>query len=166
MKKKSIIFILIIFLSTFFYAQTQYVLGEAKSKKGLINIDYIKESKGDYIKLSLKSEKVYANIYLPHDLTDLRRHIAKFEEWYKTALADNNYPLNKNIGFLSTIRIDFATVDSKYEIIFVEKRTGLKITSFDLQQIQDFREVITDEKIDYALNVEKRKKEREDSLYK
>lgn len=166
MKKYSIIIILIIFLEVVICAQVQYVLGEAQSKKGLVNIDYIKESKGDYIKLSLKHEKSYANIYLPYDLKDMRRLIEKFEEWHKIAVENSNYILNKNIGALSTIRIDFATANNSYEIVFVEKRTGLKITSFDLAQIQAFRDVMTDEKIDNALNAEKRKKEREDSLFK
>ncbi len=168
--KKNVLLIILLFLLTTTFIFTQevvYDMGSAQSKKGAVKIDYIKKNtgKGDYIKLSLKKDKLYANIFLPYDLKEVRRLIDKFAEWHQTAI-DTKWDLNKNIGALSTVRIDFVTVDSQYEIVFLEKRTGLKITSFDLGQIQAFKEMITDEKIDYLINEERRRKEKENELFK
>lgn len=170
MKKNVFLIIFCVFLISTFFAQEQiYELGKAQSKKGIVQIDYVKVGKGgagDYIKLSLQQRKVFANIFLPYDLKDIRRLIDKFAEWRQTAIDHDHYVLNKKIGDLSTIRIDFETVGNDYEIVFLEKRTGLKIVSFDLPQIQAFTDIITDEKIDYVTNKERRRKEEEDSLFK
>ena len=151
MKKNVLLIIFCVLISTTFFAQTKiYELGKAQSKRGVVDVEYVnvgKAGKGDYIKLSLKKLKVYANIFLPKDLKDVRRHIDKFTEWRQTAIDNDYYVLNKKIGDLSAIRIDFATIGKNYEIVFLEKRTGLKIVSFDLEQIQAFKEIITDDKI-------------------
>ena len=170
MKKNVLLIILCILLTASIFADTKiYKLGQAQSKRGTVNVDYVnvgKAGKGDYIKLSIKKLKVYANIFLPYDLKDVRRHIDKFAQWRQTAIDNDYYVLNKKIGDLSTIRIDFATIGKEYEIVFLEKRTGLKIVSFSLEQIQAFRDIITDEKIDYVTNKERRRKEKEDELFK
>ena len=170
MKKNVLLIIFCIFLITTFFAEEQiYELGQAQSKRGVVQVDYVKVGKGgkgDYIKLSLKQHKVYANIFLPYDLKDIRMHIDKFAEWRQKAIDNDYYVLNKKIGDLSTIRIDFETVGKDYEIVFLEKRTGLKIVSFDLAQIQAFKDIITDEKIDYVTNEERRRKEKEDEIFK
>ena len=170
MKKDVLLIIFYVLITTLFFGQTKiYELGKAQSKRGIVDVDYVnvgKAGKGDYIKLSLKKFKVYANIFLPYDLKELRRHIDKFAEWRQTAIDTDYYVLNKKIGDISTIRIDFVTIGKEYEIVFLEKRTGLKIVSFDLAQIQAFRDIITDEKIDYVTNKERRRKEKEDELFK
>lgn len=168
-KKEALILLFVLFITTtFIYSQSvEYKLGVVESKKGVVNIDYIKNSAGkeDYIRLALLEAKIYANIYIAQDLTEIRRLIDKFVEWHKIAI-DNKWELNKTIGSIKEIRVEFQTRNNQYEIVFVNNKSGSIITSFDLAQIKKFKETITDEKIDLAINSEKRRKEKEDSLFK
>lgn len=168
MKRKICIFLFFILLSGFSYSQViEYKLGVVESKRGVVNVDYMKNmsTKEDYIRLALLELKIYANIYVQQDLKEIRRLIDKFEEWYQIA-TDNKWELNKTIGSIKEIRIEFQTKNNQYEILFVNNKSGLDITSFSLSQIKKFKEIISDERIDKIINEEKRRKEKEDALFK
>jgi len=166
----------IIFLSVFFilslmliFSQSpSYELGTVQSSKGTVNADYIKSSvtyNPDYIRIAIFKEKIYANLYLPADLTESRKFIDKFAEWHKIAV-DNKWDLNKIIGSVKEVRFEFATNAGKYELVLINNKSGSNITSFTLEQSKEFKELISDARIDDVLNKEKRRKEKEDALFK
>lgn len=163
MKNFFILFFLIFIIVFSICSDAQYELGAVSTRSGNVIVQYIKE-KRDYIKLVSAKDKSYLKIFLPEDLKALRAHFDKFEKWHKTAV-DNNYTLNKTIGKITTFRIDFITIDGKYEIGFIEEGTGLRVATFDLKSLQLLKEVISDKNIDYVINEEKRKKEKEDALF-
>jgi hypothetical protein len=162
---KKIIFLsaFVVFLTTSIYSQS-YTLGQIKTRKGTLDITYIRDVGRDYIKLYCKEETTSVTLSIPTDLKNIRGYIVKYHEWYKIAV-DNKSVLNKTIGSLSTFKTDFQTNNGNYEIVFVESRTGILVAAFTPEQIDTFKGIISDENIDKMLNEEKRKKEKEDQLF-
>ncbi|MBN2544391.1 MAG: hypothetical protein JXB50_01255 [Spirochaetes bacterium] len=168
--KKIMFFIFFILLTKVVFSAdtTEYKMETLESKNGTVNVDYFKsnEGKGDFIRLALFKQKIYANLYLPEDLKEIRRIIDKFAEWHKIAAANNNWELNKIIGATKDIRFEYQTNKNKYELVLINSKSGGWITSFSLEQSQTLKDIMTDDKIDYLLNAERRRKEKEDSLFK
>jgi len=166
---KKILFFIFFILSAkvIFSDSTEYKMGTLESKNGTVNVDYFQSNDGkvDFIRIAIFKQKIYTNLYLPEDLKELRRIIDKFAEWHKIAV-DNKWELNKIIGATKDIRMEFQTNKNQYEIVFINSKTGGWITSFDLAQIKTLKDIVTDDKIDNMLNAEKRRKEKEDSLFK
>jgi len=164
--KKIILFTLfIVFTTSVIFSEAQYKLGQIKMKRGTLDITYVKDGSRDFIKMIVKENLASLSLYLPTDLSNIRAYIDKYHQWYKIA-TENKSVLNKTIGNLNTFRVDFQTNNGSYEIAFVETRTGLVNALFDPAQINAFKEIISDQNIDNLLNEEKRKKEKEDQLFK
>jgi len=164
MKKIFLLIVLFIITSFVAFGETSYTLGDLKMKKGNVTIVYVKESNRDLIKLVIKEMSFTSYIYIPSDLKKVRELIAKYNDWCKIA-ADNKSILNKPIGDLTTTRIDFQTNDGKYEVAFVETRTGVSNIILNQVETKTFIDIISDKNIDLVINDEKRKKEKEDKLF-
>jgi len=167
--KKILFFVFFILLTKVIFSDsTEYKMGTLESKNGTVNVDYFKsnEGKADIIRIAIFKQKIYANLYLPEDLKEIRRIIDKFAEWHKIAAANNNWELNKIIGAAKDIRAEFQTNKNQYELVLINSKTGSWITSLTLEQSQTLKDTMTDDKIENLLNAEKRRKEKEDSLFK
>lgn len=165
MKKMIVLLGIFIFLSQALFPEIQYKLGQMKTRNGTLDITYVKDSNRDFIRLYSKEETSTITISIPGDLKNIRAFIDKYHEWYKIA-ADNKSNLNKTIGTLTGFRVDFKTNNNNYEIVFIESTTGTMVAAFNPAQIDTFRDIISDGKIDKILNEEKRKKEKEESLFR
>jgi hypothetical protein len=157
-----IIFIIALIQKGLFAANNEFLLGTVESRMGKVKILYI-QAKRNNIRFEVINSKISAVIYLDQDMNNFKSHVDKFYKWYKTA-TDNNYDLNRKIGEVSSFIVDFITYEKKYEIAFTTY-DGMRLMTFDLDNIKKVMEIISDKNIDYVINEEKRKKEKEDELF-
>jgi hypothetical protein len=161
-KKTLLIVFLLTCLQTVFFADQDYLLGSVESRMGKANVVYVK-AKRTHIRIEIDGTKLFAKIYLPREVREFKKHAAKFIEWHGIAV-EHNSVLNKKIGELSSFKMEFITFHKKYEISF-DYLSGMRLMTFDLDNLKQILHLISDENIDKIINEEKRRQEKEDALF-